>query len=279
MIAEFEAHLRSTRGSLHTVNRYVRDAEEFLAFLGDRPVSVAAVEGWAAALNHGRLRPQTIRRRLAGVRALLGWMGAHGDTAARETLVVLRDYRVAPPTRQADVRQIQPATEEDYQRARQSASPEGRALADLLWWTGCRISEVVGDAVAGIPALTATDGQALVQEGHVSTIGKGKKRRILVLPTRGRELLQPYVETRAAGAGALFPMSYVGAWRLLKSIGVPPPHAWRHAYRARLRKAGVHDQVAKALLGHGPHDVTESYGRVGLDEMLDAAERTAADGD
>ncbi len=275
MTEGFAEHLRQTRGSVHTVHKYTRDAEEFSAFLDGRKVSVALVEEWAAAQNHGARKPQTLRRKLAAIRAFLAWCGARGDAAARETLVVLAGgYRISPPVRQADVRQVEPATEEDYRRTRRSASPEGRALLDILWWTGCRISEVVGDAIAGIPVLTVADGRALVEKGHTATIGKGKKRRILVLPRLGREMLAPYVEARAAEApaGALFPMSYATAWRMLKAAGAPHPHALRHAFRARLRKAGVHDQVAKALLGHGPHDVTEAYGRASLEEMKAAAE-------
>jgi integrase len=203
-------------------------------------------------------------------------MSRHGDDVAGKTLEILRDYRIGPPVREADVQQRRAVTAGEYQGARAKAAPRYIALVDLLWWTGCRISEVVGDETAGIPALTIGQAVLLVQTGTIITRGKGGKRRIIVLPAVGREALKPYVDSQteqASPSRALFPITTQAAHAALRRLGLPSAHCFRHAYRSRLRQAGVSDELQRRLLGHGSRDVTTNYGVAGPDELLCAVDR------
>jgi site-specific recombinase XerD len=276
LLAAFEDHLRMTCGSGRTVIAYIADAKAFLAFAEDQPPAIDLVERWVNSLNHGRMRPQSIARKKAGLRRWLGYAARHGDDVAGKTLEILRDYRIGPPVREADVQQRRAVTEAEYQEARSKATPRYKALVDILWWSGCRISEVVGDETAGIPALTIGQAVLLVQTGTIITRGKGGKRRIIVLPAVGREALKPYVDSQTGQASpsrALFPITTQAVHAALRRLGLPSAHSFRHAYRAKLRLAGLDEDTARALMGHGPKNITAAYGTPGAKELLLAAER------
>ncbi len=169
-LESFKQHLERTE-SPRTVTAYLADASEFERFRAGRPVSIDTLEAWVATVNHGR-KPQTVGRKLAGVRRWLAFLGRHGDMEATAALAILTGgYQITRGPRQIDRRQIQPVTAEEYLAARDCAPVWGRHLMDLLWWTGCRISEAIGDPVAGIPHLTIRDGLALTRDGYVQTAG------------------------------------------------------------------------------------------------------------
>ncbi len=289
-ITTFEDYLRERGRSEHTIRAYSGDAGEFRIFLNGRAPTFDLFEDWTReCLNHGKLSPRSAQRKIAGAKVWLAFGARHGDSAAEATLERIRllasgGYRVGPAVRQRDEAAVSEVTEAEYREAMGRAGPEGRALLSLLWQTGARVSEVVGDPLAGIPALTVEGGRSLVEQGHVQTWGKGGRRRILVLSTAGREDLRMWVEARAAAIGrtegsgpvaaaCLFDMTTSTVRRHLKALLAElRPHRFRHALRARLRRAGVSDEVIHALLGHGPRDTTEGYGRVSLEEMLQAVE-------
>jgi len=271
-LERFEEHLRATCGSERTVRAYVSDSRAFVRFLDGRPPDIDAVEAWVSSLNHGANRPQTIQRKLAAVRRYLGYAARHGDGAAEKSLLILRDYRVAPPVRQVDIRQVRAITPGEYETLRGKADARMQALLAAAWWTGARVSELLGDRLTGIPALTVADGMRLVREGHTRTVGKGGRIRVLVLPSAGRADLQAYVEARQSGA--LFEITSQGLNAWLHSRGFPGGiHSFRHAYRSRLRQAGVGEEMQARLMGHGPRNVTDNYGRASVEEMLAAVEK------
>lgn len=270
-LAEFENHLRRINRSERTVEAYISDAQEFLTFAGPREPSVALVEEWVTSLRF-RLKPQSVARKLASVRSLLGHAAAHGNDEAAKVLVVLENYQVVPKVRQTDVERPQVLDRETYLAARAATTGRGRAILDILWHTGARISEVLGDARIGIPPLTVQDGRTLVERGYVTTNGKGGKRRTILLGRAGRDALSEYVASLQGWSGPLFPMTRQAVQKRLARLHLPSPHAFRHAYRSRLRRANFSDEMMRALMGHGPRDVTQAYGAVTIEEMLNVVE-------
>lgn len=271
-LEKFEEHLRATCGSERTVMAYVADSRAFVRFLDGRPPDIDAVEAWVSGLNHGTNRPQTIQRKMAAVRRFLGYAARFGDGAAASSLLILRDYKVSPAVRQADVRQVRAVTREEFAALRTKADARMRALLAAAWWTGARVSEILGDPLTHIPPLTIADGLRLVRAGHTVTRGKGGKIRVLVLPTSGREDMRAYVEVRQADV--LFDITPQGLNAWLHRAGFPGGlHAFRHSFRSRLRQAGVSPEMQARLMGHGPRSVTEGYGPAEVAELLEAVER------
>ena len=270
-LAQFEDHLRRINRSERTVEAYVSDAQEFLAFAGDRAPSVSLVEDWVTSLRF-RLRPQSVARKLASVRSMLGYAAAHGNDEAAKVLIVLENYQVVPRVRQIDVEKPRGIDRETYLAARGRTSGRGRALLDVLWHTGARISEILGDKRIDIPPLTVHDGRMLVGRGYVVTAGKGGKRRTILLSRAGREALREYIDSLPGWGGPLFPMTKQAVGVRLRRQGLPSPHAFRHAYRTRLRQLDLSDELQRAIMGHGPRDVTAAYGAPESAELLSAVE-------
>jgi integrase len=133
----------------------------------------------------------------------------------------------------------------------------------------------LGDELTGIPPLSKSDLKALVERGPFQTQGKGGKRRILILPPKGREALAEF----AAGlegdlSRPVFPISPQAVNSMLHRLGFAGgAHSFRHAYRARLRQAGIGEEIQACLMGHGPKSVTNSYGAAGVEELLAVVER------
>jgi integrase len=273
---DFRMHVERTERSPSTAQRYAADAAEFEVFRAGRTPLLDAYEAWVASLQE-RLTPQTVARKRAAVNRWLSFLARHGDGDAAAAVAILKAswYQVGRSPREADYALRIPATAEDYARIRAVAPPWVRAVAAVLWWAGPRISEVVGDGT--IPPLTAQHGRELVRQRWTRTVGKGGKLRWLVVPAAGARELTAWVE--AAGDGWLFPsprrahaVSRQAVDRALRRLVGKGAHAFRHAYRARLRRAGVRPELMAALLGHGPRSVTDRYGRITVEELLEAAD-------
>lgn len=290
----FEEYLSETAGSGHTVQAYARDADEFAAFLAGRPVSVHLLREWVRSLDrlpHGRNRPQTVSRKLSGVRRWLGWRRVELDDAdAAAVLDCLRDFKVSPAVRQRDREEVRPVEPADFERVLPHLRREARSLAEFLWQSGARISEALGDSLADIPPLTIEDGRRLARDGWVRQDAKGGRRRILILAPAGRKALEnggclasgAFDETRpGATGGPLWTISRSAFNRNLHlaadAAGVPRfgAHGLRHGFKARLRRSGVEGETIRRLLGHSPANVTEGYGREGVEELLAAVGRLA----
>jgi integrase/recombinase XerD len=149
-----------------------------------------------------------------------------------------------------------------------------KALLELLYGTGARISEAVGLAVDDLDGTT------------VMLRGKGGKTRLVPLGRYARSALDAYlVRSRpglaAGGTGtpAVFlnarggPLSRQSAWTILRhaadTAGVPgvSPHTLRHSYATHLLDGGADVRVVQELLGHASVTTTQVYTLVTVDRL------------
>lgn len=168
-------------------------------------------------------------------------------------------------------------TEDDVERllaAPDVAQPLGlrdKAMLELLYATGLRVSELVG----------LTIGQVNPRQGVVRVTGKGGKERLVPLGEESLTWLERYLhEGRsaliAAGHNAvLFPsargeaMTRQAFWYRLKhwtqvaGIDKPlSPHTLRHAFATHLLNHGADLRVIQLLLGHSDLSSTQIYTHV-----------------
>jgi len=175
-----------------------------------------------------------------------------------------------------------------------------RALLELLYGTGARISEAVGLDVddlgflaADAPATTA--GPALASTGPqpppatVRLAGKGGRDRVVPVGRYAREALDAYLirarptlaaaARRASASPAVFlnarggRLTRQGAWGVLKAAadragldGVSP-HTLRHSYATHLLDGGADVRVVQELLGHASVTTTQIYTMVTVDKL------------
>jgi integrase/recombinase XerD len=155
------------------------------------------------------------------------------------------------------------------------ATPRGlrdRALIEVLYATGLRVSELVG--------LRVTD--VRLDHGYVQTLGKGSKERIVPLgdvavtwvrryladgrPALIRRRDSPWLFVNARGGARL---SRVGFWKLLKAHGRRAgvrshlsPHVLRHSFATHLLERGADLRAIQAMLGHADLSTTQIYTHV-----------------
>ena len=291
MVTGYLDHLTVERGlSANTVSAYRRDLRRYTEFLdaagvrGLGEVAESDVAGFLAALrqgddNHPPLSATSAARAVVAVRGLHRFAlldGLVSDDVAHE---------VRPP---APARRLPKAIPVEsvvalIEAAAALEGPRGlrdRALLEVLYGTGARISEAVGLAVDDLDR-----GQSVVR-----LAGKGGKQRIVPVGSYALQAVEDYlVRARPALAaagrtgvrgGALFlnarggSLSRQSAWAILRTAaeraGLKPevsPHTLRHSFATHLLDGGADVRVVQELLGHASVTTTQVYTLVTVDRL------------
>ncbi|WP_308249905.1 site-specific tyrosine recombinase XerD [Sphaerisporangium fuscum] len=288
MLAGYLAHLAVERGlAANTVASYRRDLRRYLLHLRSRgrlslaEVAEADVRAFLTALREGDERHPALAAGSAA-RAVSAVRGLH-RFAVREGVCADDPARgVHPPTRLRHLPKAIGVAE--VERLIAAAGPRdaplthrNRALLEVLYGTGARISEAVGLAVDD------------VEPDQVRLRGKGGRTRVVPLGRYAREALRAYI-TRARplicaqgrGTAALFlnarggRLTRQGAWEVLQSAaeragldGVSP-HMLRHSFATHLLDGGVDVRVVQELLGHASVTTTQVYTLIAVDSLREA---------
>jgi integrase/recombinase XerD len=152
-----------------------------------------------------------------------------------------------------------------------------RALLELLYGTGARITEAVGLAVDDLDRAEAV----------VRLAGKGGRDRVVPVGSYARAAVESYLvrgrpALAAAGRGspALFlnarggPLSRQSGWAVLRAAaeraglgGAISPHTLRHSFATHLLDGGADVRVVQELLGHASVTTTQVYTLVTVDRL------------
>ena len=219
-------------------------------------------------------RATTANRRLSVMRRLYRW-------ALREGLVE------ADPTRRLATAKAPPRFPRTLTEAQVEAllaAPDtesvlglrDRAMLELLYATGLRVSELVGVKMSELSSA----------EGLVRVTGKGQKERVVPIGEEARLWLERYsAKARPAllggrAADALFvtrrgePMSRQMFWKLVRRYAIQAdiraplsPHGLRHAFATHLLNHGADLRVVQMLLGHADISTTQIYTHVARERL------------
>ena len=281
-------HLAVERGlAANTLMSYRRDLRrytEHLAGSGLRSldeVSEATVSAFLARLReggdgHAPLSSSSAARAVVAVRGLHRFAVREGLTGADPASAVRPP---SPPRRLPRAIPVE-AVERLLDAAGTGDTPRGlrdRALLELLYGTGARISEAVG--------LTVDD--VTVGGSTVILRGKGGRERMVPLGRYALRALDGYLvrarPTLAAGGRGtprLFlnarggPLSRQSAWAILRAAagraglsGRISPHTLRHSFATHLLDGGADVRVVQELLGHASVTTTQMYTLVTVEHL------------
>jgi integrase/recombinase XerD len=263
--------LLAARRAPRTVDAYRRDLAQLRAHL-DKPVSAATVgdlELYTAQLRADGLSTATLARRTAAARTFfrhLQLIGARTDNPAAE-IELPRRTRTLPRTLSA-------GEAERLIEAANGVSPRAlrdRALVELLYGAGLRVSEAVGLERAGVD----------LDDRLVRVTGKGGKERIVPVGRQAVEALRrylargrPHLDRRHRGEVFLNarggPLTRSGAFLILRRLaataGLEPerihPHLLRHSFATHLLEGGADLRSVQEMLGHADLSTTELYTHV-----------------
>ena len=281
-------HLTVERGlAPNTLASYRRDLRRYLAHLAaagvTEPAAVteAHVSSFLVALREGDEDHPPLAATSAG-RAVVAVRGFH-RFLLREGVVATdaaRGVRPPPPPKRLPKAISVEEVAALLEAAGADETPRAvrdRALLELLYGCGARISEAVG------LDLDELD----LEQGVVRLVGKGSKERVVPVGSYAREAVRAYlVRARpalaAAGKGspALFLNSRGGrlsrqsAWTALRAAarraGITrevSPHTLRHSFATHLLDGGADVRVVQELLGHASVTTTQVYTLVTVDRL------------
>lgn len=274
-------HLAIEKGrSVHTVAAYRRDLQPMLdAGVAWEPAALAAyVRGL-------RERPEplaasSVTRTISSIRTFSRFLVDEGVLPADPSADLVAPKQPARLPKALTIEQVEQviaATEGD-----EPAALRDRALIELLYATGARISEAVA---LNVDDLIGEDGTSEL----VRLFGKGGKQRIVPVGSYARAAVDAYLvrarpvfSLRGKATPALFlgvrgaRLSRQNAWLLLRAaaerakLGIElSPHSMRHSFATHLLQGGADVRVVQELLGHASVATTQIYTRVTADALRD----------
>lgn len=285
-------HLSVERGlAANTLTSYRRDLRRYQEYLEEvgvaelAAISEATVSSFLMRLREGDADHPPLSSTSAA-RTVVAVRGFHKFAVADGLAELDPAGAVKPPTPAKRLPKALPLS--DVEAILEAAGSPGttlalrdRALLELLYGTGARISEAVGLDVDDLAPPVGDD------VGTVLLRGKGSKERIVPVGSYAREAVDAYLvrgrpELVATGRGtpALFlnarggRLSRQSAWAVLQRAadraGVTrdvSPHTLRHSFATHLLDGGADVRVVQELLGHASVTTTQVYTLVTVDNL------------
>jgi integrase/recombinase XerC len=280
-IAEFLAFLQHEKNaSPHTIAAYERDLKQVAAYLKEREIrwdkaGNVTLRGFLAELHEKKRQKTTIGRKLAALRSFYDFCLRKKYVAENPAKILSRprlEKRVPSFLSEDETSQLL-----DLPRGGEPLDLRDRAILELFYATGIRVSELVG----------IETGDLHFGERLVRVRGKGKKERIVPFGGKALEALQDYRRARAVLAaggdgGEAFFLNYRGGRLTTRSVQRMvhkyirqtavarkiSPHSLRHSFASHLLGRGADLRVIQELLGHASLATTQKYTHVDLKQLL-----------
>ena len=279
-IRTFISYLRVEKGlSDNTIQSYRRDMGKFSEFAGRRKLDTPGIRrtdvvDFLAMLYRKGLDSRSVARHLVTIRHFFRFSLLEGfikdDPAAtiespkfRQSLPsFLNVEEVNHLLAQPDLSSI--------------AGLRDKAMIELMYSTGLRVSELVGIRV----------GDVQMEAGCLRCIGKGNKERLVPVGKKALGIVEEYLkqsrpELLGDGSSAFMfinrkgrPMSRIAFWKLLSEYGrkaglrkALTPHMLRHSFATHLLDRGADLRSVQMMLGHSDISTTQIYTHV-VEERL-----------
>ena len=289
----FIDHLQIERGlSLNSIAAYSRDLAHFGEFLEQRNLDFKGIDSksvteYEISLKDRGLALSSINRAVSALKTFYKYLS--------------REYSVPDPTTEitahrlprklpkaltiSEITSLLNSTE----RIGDLAALRDRAILEVLYGTGARVSEVVGLNLSDIGKSTLTGDEITT----LKLRGKGSKERIVPLGSFAKEAIENYLvrlrpmylekSKSAKSTSALFlnskgtRLSRQSAWQTVinaaDATGLTAkvsPHVFRHSYATHLLDGGADIRVVQELLGHSSVTTTQIYTLITIDKVREA---------
>lgn len=259
----------------NTVAAYGRDLKKLLQWLGKNSpakLKLSDLSEFIAVLQRDKLAPSSISRAIVATRMFYKYLQLEGVVKDNPTelLGTQKTWQRIPKvlTTAAVDRFLAAPKRHDAQGLRD------RAILELLYATGCRVSEVSNLLLANVH----------LRDGYCQVEGKGSKQRMVPMGKRAVEAITEYLQTvRPRLVGQRDPHSVPwlilsrsgrrlrreAIWELVKRyalrVDVDPeisPHTMRHSFATHLLAGGADLRQIQEMLGHASIQTTQIYTQV-----------------
>ena len=289
----FIDHLQIERGlSANSVAAYSRDLSKFADYLASRGLDFEKLDSGTAtefeiSLKDRGLALASINRAVSALKTFYKYLA--------------REYSIFDPTTEMSANRLPRKLPKaltiseitsllnSTERIGDLAALRDRAILEVLYGTGARVSEVVGLNIADL-------GKSTLAGDEITTLklrGKGSKERIVPLGSFAKEAIEnylvrlrpTYLQKSKSGktTAALFlnskgtRLSRQSAWQAVVNAadatgltGKVSPHVFRHSYATHLLDGGADIRVVQELLGHSSVTTTQIYTLITIDKVREA---------
>ena len=285
LVDQFINHLRVERGlSDNTISSYSRDLIRFVSFLDRNKISPFEVRREDIGTYTGSLRKdlsaRSIARNISAIRMFFKFLISEGklkDSPARLLESMKLPTRLPEILSHEEVELLlsQPDSSTDL-------GQRDRAMLELLYATGLRVSELIGLNLLNIN----------LEAGFVRTVGKGSKERIVPMGEIAKKAIREYISEgrahllRGKNIPWLFmnsrgePISRQGFWKIIKRYGIIAgirkkitPHRLRHSFASHLLEGGADLRSVQVMLGHSDISTTQIYTHISRERLKQVHEK------
>lgn len=288
LIQRYAEHLRGERNfSPHTLRNYLSDVAQFQGFLQERGLCLGAgrrvevrridvhvIRSFLASLAKDR-KKSSIGRKLAALKKFFRYLVGAGEIE-RDPLTLIHSPKQEKPLPAFlsvdDVFQLLGAI-----KIKKDLDVRDRAVLEVLYSTGVRVSELVGLNWADVD----------FELGIMRVVGKGSKERIVPIGEVALQALREYGDEQrrrwrssCKGETAIF-LNHRGGRITTRSVarivdkhmklaglsGRMGPHGLRHSFATHLLNSGADLRVIQELLGHASLSTTQKYTHLNLDAL------------
>lgn len=290
-LEDFKTYLLIEKNfSKHTAKAYYSDVMGYLIWLNEESclqVTFQKVRDYLYYIQKFEYKKTTLARKIASIRTFYKYL-------YRERLIETNPtVNLSAPKRPKSLPKFLTIAEiEKILSGIKIETPAGyrnRAILELLWATGMRVSELSG----------LNFGDLNLENNEITVFGKGAKERIVLVSDRAKIYLQRYIDTARPLIAKGFKLDPITdkspvfinntGYRLqnktirnvinevVESIELPKhvtPHMFRHSFATRLIENGADLRIVQELLGHASISNTQIYTHVSTKHLQDVFEQT-----
>lgn len=293
-ISKYLRYLKIERNaSPHTITSYENDLNQFLTFCSahfeedEEDVHLGLVERitirlWLGELSERGLAKSSIARKVAAVRSFFKYSFKRGIVEQNPAHLLVIPKKDKPLPKTANVKDLHRMME--MAKGNSPRSAQNRAILELLYGTGIRLSELVNLDIEDVNKTL----------NQIKVLGKGAKQRIVPFGDRAKEALLNHLKTKselygkrtdadarkavflAAGGQRIYPRA---VQRIVKDflqraseVTQKSPHVLRHSFATHLLDQGADIRVIKELLGHANLAATQVYTHTSVERLKNVYE-------
>ena len=290
-LEDFRSYIIAEKNfSEHTAKAYCSDILSFLVWMGEQSceeVTFTKMREYMHFIQKFNYKKTTTARKIASLRTFYKYLYRERRVESNPAMSLTSPKRPKSLPKfltSAEVEQIL-----NNIKIETPAGYRNRAILELLWATGMRVSELSG--------LNFED--LNLEHNEIRVLGKGSKERIILVTDRAKNFLKRYIETARALIPKGFPVPDTSGnspvfinntgYRLqtktirnaineiVEKINLPKhvtPHVFRHSFATHLIENGADLRVVQELLGHASISNTQIYTHVSTRHLKEVYNET-----
>ncbi len=284
LLESFIKHLSDERNySEHTVKAYRGDLENFRDFLLKEEkkiedADIATINAYVSTL-YGKNSPSSVERKVSAIRSFFSYL-------VRKGLVTQNPAKLVRTPKKEKHLPVFLSVDEVFNLVDVKDSEKNplrvrdRAILELLYSSGLRVSELAGATLADLSM-----GEAIIR-----VRGKGNKERIVPVGSKALSALGEYLDIRGAlrpASNRIFLNSRGGGIttrslaRIIKKYGLVSgisknvsPHVLRHSFATHLLAGGADLRAIQEMLGHASLSTTQRYTHLSVERIMEVYDKT-----